>query len=626
MTNTLVHTNTNTSDGNGETPSHFEETNEDISDGIITSDSLPQHIQLYIEHELLPQNVSFRPIQITNVVTFRSAQQQIYLVQLGHGDVKRGSVDEIISILSSHESMPPLPISSSSSSEAASTSVVEDAIRQGNNYIVIKIWTGTSRWWNCHHIERNTNSTTTASPTKERRGMDTAKSDIILHATDDNSFRIFQEQRFIAQQEIGGYQTAHHVFTSIQNELLETNSSNTGTNSAIVRIPRVLYSSIASSSKRDDTVNKNNRSHPPPWCILEYVGPYALYFCDHPWRRCDTSYIDAMIPIRMEFGFEESHLRWGRLPIHLCVPYTLQLLNSFLFPLHLYYYINVNRNNTNNNEKIRLPTSCMDIYFYTSMIELVKSKLTSWIEPNITKMPNHNVGSTYTAILKNASQMLKTAIDTLYSDQVESSPMPNLGPVLCHMDLQPQNLIFGALPRSSVSSDVSRSSHEDNDIYSTLTSSPPSKCQLLSVLDWEETAYADPRFELLLLCRKVCANREQADYIWQYYNDQINERLARYEGDHQIQLGSIIPWLKLEAMHSITTILLECVAGGGRGAANPCLSNTIGTAASKQQMVCHNGTVLAKMQREFQRLHALGFTFCNTDHWCVEEEMDAIVL
>ncbi|NJM93456.1 MAG: DUF2851 family protein, partial [Cytophagales bacterium] len=71
--------------------------------------------------------------------------------------------------------------------------------------------------------------------------------------------------------------------------------------------------------------------------------------------------------------------------------------------------------------------------------------------------------------------------------------------------------------------------------------------------DWEETAYADPRFELLLLCRKVCANREQADFIWQYYSNQINICLTHDDGYDVIQLGSITPWLKLEAIHSITT-------------------------------------------------------------------------
>ncbi|KAI2503793.1 hypothetical protein MHU86_10687 [Fragilaria crotonensis] len=116
---------------------------------------------------------------------------------------------------------------------------------------------------------------------------------------------------------------------------------------------------------------------------------------------------------------------------------------------------------------------------------------------------------------------------------VEVSTIKPVAWVLVHMDCQPQNLIFHRCENHTFIS---------------------------SVLDWEEAAYADARFELLLMGRKVCANRKQADTIWE-----------TYEAECQL-LGDIEPWLRLEAIHSITTLTLQSLnlLGGGR---NPWESN-----------------------------------------------------
>ena len=522
----------------------IDDNHDDACDIGRNSDSLPQHIKVYIEEELLRTTPDLDQVQIiTNVKTFRSAQQQIYLVKLSSSNVGQGKRNDTVSM--------------SSSEKSATRRTLEDALHQGNDYIVIKIWTGTSRWWNCHHIE-TTSPLSTISPKNEEEGM-AFKNDM-------------------AQQEISGYQAAYEVFTSIQNEVLAECSSTAATINSTIRIPRILYTCINCGT-----------SH-PPWCIMEYVGQHSLNFYNHrSVIQYDTSYMDAMIPIRKEYGFDEPHLRWGRLPTHLCVPYTLQLLNSFVIPLHVYYFIHIHGRRSN---EIQLPTNQMKIYNFGTVIELLKSKCTQYIEPNLPPLSDNDFEAT---IVQEASQILQTAIERLYHDEIMSSSMQNLPPVLCHMDLQPQNLIFGttSLPSSKICSDYYR--HEGNGKRSTASSQKLSGCQLLSVLDWEEAAYADPRFELILLCRKVCANREQADYIWRYYSDLINEKLASYEGGHRIQLGAITPWLKLEAVHSITTMLLECVAGGGRGDRGVGQQNSNGKMASSP---------LAKMKREFHRLHS----------------------
>jgi hypothetical protein len=130
------------------------------------------------------------------------------------------------------------------------------------------------------------------------------------------------------------------------------------------------------------------------------------------------------------------------------------------------------------------------------------------------------------------------------------------------MDCQPQNLIFVC--------DKEEQSHS-----------------ISSVLDWEEAAYADPRFELLLLCRKVCANPEQAKTLWNRYAHHMSQT-------YHLSMGPMEPWLRLETVHSITTLLLQTMdmLDGGR---NPWETKP---------------DLWGKIEREFQRLAQSGWGFC----------------
>lgn len=148
--------------------------------------------------------------------------------------------------------------------------------------------------------------------------------------------------------------------------------------------------------------------------------------------------------------------------------------------------------------------------------------------------------------------------------RLESLSVHRIPHVLCHMDCQPQNLVFFKEERDSP--------------------------KIMSVLDWEDAAYADPRFELLLLARKVCANREQAETLWKAYQDKL-----------MVDLGNIEPWLKLETVHSLSTLILQRMnlLGGGR---NPW--ETI-------------PDLDKKIRREFARLVFMGWEFCKdvaTEH------------
>jgi hypothetical protein len=101
-------------------------------------------------------------------------------------------------------------------------------------------------------------------------------------------------------------------------------------------------------------------------------------------------------------------------------------------------------------------------------------------------------------------------------------------------------------------------------------------------LDWEDAAIADPRFELLLLGRKVCANREQAEELWKLYS-------SSHHTTTPIAIGPLGPWLQLETIHSIVTLLLQSMdlLDGGR---NPWETTK---------------DLWSKLQREFARWEAL---------------------
>jgi hypothetical protein len=135
-----------------------------------------------------------------------------------------------------------------------------------------------------------------------------------------------------------------------------------------------------------------------PWAILEYVGEHSTLYHPHgidgqdrvlsnppttppspPPQQLyfDTTHVDSMIPIRMEYGYNETHLRWGRLPIELCIPYTTYILRSFIVPLHSYYLRTENENTilvSHQSEQLVANQQQAPIYYYKAMMELYRTK------------------------------------------------------------------------------------------------------------------------------------------------------------------------------------------------------------------------------------------------------------
>jgi Phosphotransferase enzyme family len=335
----------------------------------------------------------------------------------------------------------------------------------------------------------------------------------------------------IGQQEIWGYQSARRALQ----------------HTTAIRIPRVLHFSSTLQNNRDEY----------PWAILEYVGEHSTLFDDDAIVP-DESWTTGMTKVREEFGFVEPHPRWGRVPVNESLEYAMNVLQSVILPLHHYYF----------TETIS-GSSQPKAYAYMDAIWLYKRTYETILVNHTTERQDALENGDSSDKLQDAIRKLGSAIDRLEKDaasQQSKTLIVALPPVLCHMDFQPQNLMFARRRRLD-------NEQEDPAAF------------IVSVLDWEEAAYADPRFELLMMCRKVCANKEQAASIWQKYQEEMAG---------VVELGPMEPWLKLETVHSLTTLLVQATAGGGR---SPWESKP---------------DLWGKIDREFQRLTAAGWTFCNT--------------
>lgn len=300
------------------------------------------------------------------------------------------------------------------------------------------------------------------------------------------------------------------------------------------------------------TIDAQKPPQPLIWATLEYIPSLER-----------SSLLQQMIPIRHEFGFDEPHLRWGRLPILKCLPYANILLHDVIIPLH---------------ERCRSSPSSWETkgYRYRDMFQLYQHTYESQFHSLVMDETRSASPRLYRAVLNLQSALLfleQTAKCHRLLPTITQNVTDHLPCVLCHMDLQPQNILFGGTPNDH---DKRHEEGDNDDDDHSQESLPP----ILSVVDWEEGAWADPRFELILLCRKVMANRSQADTVWGWYQERT--------GQH---LGSIEPWLQLETVHSITSLLIQIlnmsgVASGANGR-NPW--DTV-------------NDIWGKIEREFQRL------------------------
>ncbi|KAL7443184.1 hypothetical protein ACHAXH_006632 [Discostella pseudostelligera] len=516
-----------------------------------------------------------------------------------------------------------------------------DALRRGNNRLVLREWKQGACWWNLNmnqgtrYLNGNGDSTTTSST------LDKVKSALSM-----------------ARAEVAGYRLAKLAMDSNQNSKLSpcpcvrNGDSNLHEDGMVFNsdqnmfTPEVLYFSHDSCNTKHNMDDRCEIENNSPWAVLSYFDSGdASKINTHEEQLevdmdCESLGVDknwnsslsfdgdavnstmkssekypchhfptTMIKIRHEFGFCEPHPRHGRVPTDECLDYAMMILHDVVIPLQSYFFV------IESADHVVMGTQ--------PMVEHLRS--IGWVDPTklsqtVKPFQYHDMITVYRYALDRLSKanavrhkegekdermdfllsLLVKCVNALSCEwEGSEGKPPPVPPVLCHMDLQPQNLFFRHTKTNhemngGVAVTENGGHHNNKHIHSARD------CSVASVMDWEEACYADPRFELLLICRKVLANREQTEELWQSYSDrvrQISERISlKRKTNIHWDVGSIEPWLKLETVHSLCTLLLQAMnlLGGGR---NPWETTS---------------DLWGKIDRERRRLVHMGWRFCDS--------------
>ncbi len=539
---------------------------------------------------LLPvqNNNEVDPVQIVHIKRLKSAQQYVLLLtvklQFTPTGTPLGKMD---------------------------TKLADMENKQGNRKMVLRIWKNGARWWNLNlksffHLDND-----------ERGERESEKNGYI-----NDSLTLCHD---LAKAEAAGYIVAKKAlehYTKLCGQrgrehetcldpFLETK----------VCIPTLIH-----FQKGD--LDKISSENALPWALFTYVGEDSNSLINatkdehQEWIMCDK-FIDDMVKIRHEFGFDEPHPRHGRVNIEQALEYAMHVMDTIIIPLHTAFfdcYYNM-MDNGDKEDNLSSPAVTIqhpllqqhesDLYLvnyfmyrydmdrrntltststedkacrYKNMVDIYSDIMSHLKKKIIITSTKASVDQSETL---NESKFLKFKVFLNMLDKcvialqeeskaINSEGLAYLPGVLCHLDLQPQNMIL-CRDKNNTSGDV----YEIPKIF--------------SVLDWEESCFADPRFELLLLCRKVVANRNQADALWKRYeNVMLNrfDKLSKIDNTKSM-LGSIEPWLKLETVHSVITLFMQGMDLGGR---SPWEGSD---------------ELWKKILREVERLVNLGWEFCN---------------
>lgn len=387
-----------------------------------------------------------------------------------------------------------------------------DVMGKSNGRLVLRMWKAGARWWNltCN-----------------------AKNECIK----------------LAKSEVAGYKVARLAFEYYYENYLSRDGIISREQPRIF-IPEVLYFfEDVTVGGLKEIRNDRERCHQQnqdcnPWALFSHAkedgniiskGASTSTRSDE-YRFCDE-FIFQMVKVRREFGFDEPHPRHGRVCVDHALEYAMHVLNDIIIPMHTVFFTNetamskmrediitLNRHNVYSNGRGITYQDMVNLYL--AHIRKIQSKIKN---ENSQQLDDNGM---YTLV-----QSLEDFVSRLWyeSKVIQDFPLPF---TLCHLDLQPQNMILcQSISSSSSTSDQPKVSRNIP--------------WIVSILDWEESCYADPRFELLLLCRKVVANRSQADKLWCRYSAFVEERFQRNK------VGPMDPWLRLESVHSLLTMCLQ---------------------------------------------------------------------
>ncbi len=532
-------------------------------------------------HDSLESCSGFR---ITSVKRMKSAQQHVLLLSVGHTNINDPKRDkENVGCMINDEG-----------------AKLMKQLQSGGGKIILRIWSNGARWWNLNmkHILF-----------QDDREIDKDQEQLILR---DHLATAEVAGYRVAKKAIGYYNMKRKHDDKHQCCPSETTYSLLETK---LCIPEVIYFNL----------EENPHCTSQPWALFSYVGEGSSHIeSERNWTVCNA-FINDMVKIRHEFGFDEPHPRHGRVNVKQALEYAFHVLDSVIIPIHFaffdeFYSKNDRKKEQNDHFKSDLLQSdgrglTWDGYLdsirsiegipsdkeetrscsYDDIVELhrkIIANLKSQVycargdgnhdKDDTKESDNHDIDSKYDILI----DVISECIDTLQDESNNFSGIKEMPSVLCHIDLQPQNMI---LCKNNFQNDS-----DDDDSIPTI----------FSVLDWEESCYADPRLELLLLCRKVVANRYQADALWERYElimrEYFGEKIWQYRDCQRNEsiIGSIEPWLKLETVHSVITMTIQGMNLGGR---NPWEEKP---------------DLFDKISRELERLRSFGWKFCNNflDH------------
>lgn len=475
--------------------------------------------------------------------------------------------------------------------------LLHNAVQQSDGMLILRIWQNGARWWNLNlktffHLQSD---------------IVTPREDVLCHD--------------LAKAEVAGYEVAKRAFEYYNKHsayIISPHGEHSGQSlKTDVCVPNVIHF----QRNRGDELQEINSSHQRhPWALLSYVGHNIgsghrnHHDLNDQWVPCED-FIENMVKVRHEFGFDEPHPRHGRVNTNQALEYALHVMHTIIFPLHSAFFDcyfsmseseivagdgNVVSSTVELQHPLLVHNDCdlkLTDYFdcpqntnavswkkacrYSDMVNIYTAALThlkghmTYITASDDRNDETETNDKLTGLIRALDKCV--VLLQLESKQLDSDDLNTLPAVLCHLDLQPQNMIFRR----------NKLSHNADEIP-----------KIFSVLDWEESCYADPRFEILLLCRKVVATRSQADVLWWKYEETMTERFGDCFKDKNGEkknsiIGAIEPWLKLEAVHSLITLSMQGMNVGGR---SPWEGSN---------------ELWMKIIRELKRLINLGWDFCN---------------
>ena len=145
-------------------------------------------------------------------------------------------------------------------------------VRTGGSRIIVRQWRGSSRWWNLNNNQME------SSPKR------------------------------LARAEVAAYQLARKALSHLG-------------------LPQVLH--FQDDFGQTQSLTSDSQY---PWAIFSYVGAHSIHFCSKDRFEYSTQWIDQMVKVRHEFGFDEPHPRWGRVPLDRAEEFALHVLRTVTIP------------------------------------------------------------------------------------------------------------------------------------------------------------------------------------------------------------------------------------------------------------------------------------------------------